>query len=581
MTTSPNEWWKDALIYQVYPRSFKDSDGDGIGDLKGILSELDYIVSLGIDTLWINPVYQSPGHDNGYDISDFMAVEPQFGTMEDLDELIRRCHVQGLRLIMDMVINHTSDQHEWFRQARLSRDNPYYGFYIWWAAELGEPPARIGFFDPEGKAWTYNKPTDSYYLHYFSPQQPDLDWDNPEVRKQLYEMLRFWLDKGVDGLRFDALTFISKNKDWPEITPELLKEKYQGDWGHCYADGPHLHEYLQEMNREVLSKYDAVAIAEASGVGVEQVLQFVAADRQELDLLYHFDGVSIGYLPGEFKKVDPQGYSRKVFKEVYTQWSDVFEGKGQAGQRDAGRGWGTIYLGNHDQPRMISRWGDDSTAGNRIASAKLLFTFLLTMRATPFLYNGDELGMVNIRFSAVEDYEDIETRQMYELLKAKGGDAEGFLRDQQLTGRDNSRTPFQWTPGRNAGFTDGKPWLKVNEDHAVFNRQAAQRDPDSILHYVRRLIRFRKEHRALVHGEYRLLDTGVEAIYAYSRTLGDEVWTVVLNLSGKENVVAPAGRVVLNNYSDINSSLYALTLYPWQALVFKSDPAAGIAGSRD
>lgn len=557
------KWWKEAIIYQVYPRSFKDSNGDGIGDLRGLLSSLDYIFSLGVTALWINPVYRSPGTDNNYDISDFRDVDPVYGTMADLDELISKVHARGLRIIMDMVINHTSDEHEWFRRARLSRDDPYYTHYIWWPAEKGKPPYRRGFFDPHGEAWTYNEATDSYYLHYFSPEQPDLNWDSIEVRRQIYEMLRFWLDKGVDGLRFDALTFISKDMTFPEITPEVLGADYGGDWGNYYASGPHLHDYLREMHHEVLSHYDCVAIAEASGVFSDRVLDFVAEDRGELDLLYHFEGMLLGTVPGGFKVPDPAGYSRRAFKEVYTRWSDVFNEKG----------WGTIYLGNHDQPRMVSRWGDDSEAF-RDCSAKLLFTFLLTMRATPFLYYGDELGMTNIRFSSIDEYQDIETLQMYEKLSAQGGDVEGFLRDQQLMGRDNGRTPMQWTAGTYAGFTSGRPWLAVNPNHLWVNRDLAERETASVLNFVRRLIRVRKAYPALVYGDYVLVSHDDSAVYAYNRVYRGVTVAVLLNFSSEEQpfggLLSPpsAGDVLINNYPVVQWTRGGLRLKPWQALVF-------------
>jgi len=526
-------WWKEAVIYQVYPRSFKDSDGDGIGDLAGIISELDYIVSLGVDTVWINPVYLSPGRDNGYDISDFRAIQPEYGTMEDLERLIDALHARKMRLVMDMVLNHTSDEHEWFRQARSSRDNAYYSFYHWWPAEKGEPPHRCGFFDEEGKGWQYNEATDSYYLHYFAPEQPDLNWENPAVRRALYDMLCFWLDKGVDGLRMDAICFISKDVSWPVISPELLKEKYKGDWGHYYAAGPRLHEYLKEMNAEVLSRYDVVVIGEASGISSDEALLFVDEDRREMDMLYHFEGVMIGYIPGEFKKVDAAGYKLSDWKEVYTRWDEALKEKG----------WGTIYLTNHDQPRMVSRWGDDSEAF-REASARLLLTFLLTMRGTPFIYNGDELGMTNIRFERIEDYRDIETRQMYENLKRKKGDAEGFLKDQQLTGRDNSRTPFQWTAGRHAGFTSGEPWISVNGNHVVINRESDEREEGSVLNYFRELVRLRKENPVLVYGEYALLLPEHPAIYGYTRSYEGRTWTVLLNFSKEEQGCVVAEREV-------------------------------------
>ncbi len=539
-------WWKEAIIYQVYPRSFKDCNEDGIGDLRGVLEQLEYIRSLGVDAIYLNPIYPSSGHDNGYDITDFCAVDPVFGTIGQLEELIRRLHAMGMRLIQDLVINHTSDEHEWFKQAQTSRDNPYYNYYIWWPAENGKPVNRRGFFDPACEAWRYNTATDSWYLHYFSPHQPDLNWDNPVMRQDIYRILRWWLEKGIDGLRFDALTFISKDKHWPEMTEEILKDKYQGDWGHFYANGPCLHDFLREMHEEVMAHYpDAVAIAEASGVGTDRVLDFVADDRKELNLLYHFDGMSIGFLPDGFKRLDPAGYSRREWKEVYSRWSDVFRQ----------RGWGPIYLGNHDQARMVSRWGDDSPE-----SAKLLFTFLLTMRATPFIFQGDELGMTNIYFTRIEEYKDIETRQMYGIAE----DKEGFLADQRIVARDNSRTPFQWDASPQACFTTAKPWIRVNKNYKTLNREAEEKDPNSVLNYVRRLIRLRKENPVLTYGDYRLLLPEHPALYVYQRRLGKDLVTVVLNFSAEEQVYPEVlqGRILCNNYENREARLK-----PWQAVV--------------
>ncbi|HXO76679.1 MAG TPA: alpha-amylase family glycosyl hydrolase, partial [Puia sp.] len=382
-----------------------------------------------------------------------------------------------------------------------------------------------GFFDAAGKGWEFNAATNSYYLHYFAPEQPDLNWENPDVRHQLYDMLRFWLDKGIDGLRMDAICFISKDVNWPEISPKLLDERYHGDWGNYYAAGPRLHEFLREMNEAVLSKYDVATIAEASGISSDQALLFVDADRKEMNMLYHFEGVVIGYIPGEFKKVDPGGFELAKWKEVYTRWDLALKEKG----------WGTVYLGNHDQPRMVSRWGNDSPA-----SAKLLLTFLLTMRGTPFIYNGDELGMTNIRFGKIEDYRDIETIQMYQHLEDKAG----FLKDQQLTGRDNSRTPFQWDAGVNAGFSSGQPWITVNPNFTSINRERQEREKDSVLNYFRQLIRLRKDNPALVYGDYQLLLPEHPAIYAYTRSLDGVVWTILLNFSKEEQTCVVAGRQI-------------------------------------
>lgn len=559
------KWWKSAVIYQIYPRSFKDSDGNGTGDLAGILSELDYIVSLGVDVVWINPVYASPGEDNGYDISDFRAIDPVFGTMEDLQRLIDGLHAKNIRLIMDMVVNHTSDEHEWFRRARQSREDPHYRLYHWWPAEKGEPPHRCGFFDPEGKGWAYNEATNAYYLHYFSPHQPDLNWENPELRHRVYDMLRFWLDKGIDGFRMDAITFISKDTTWPGITADVLKEKYAGDWGHYYAAGPHLHDYLRELHDEVLRGTDAVIIGESSGVSAEAAPDFVGEERGELDMIYQFEGIMVGYLPNAFKKVDPAGYKLTEFKEVYSRWDRILDGKG----------WNTLYLGNHDQPRMVSRWGDDRDVW-REASAKLLFTFLLTMRGTPSLYNGDELGMTNIRFTTIDDYRDIETRHVYEQIRHSGGDTGAFLHDQQLTGRDNSRTPFQWNAGLHAGFTDGEPWIKINDNYRVVNKEAQENDPGSVLSFVRALIRLRKESPVLIYGGYRLLNPDDPHVYAYCRYDDATVLLVLLNFTGEDREFGcgpeVTGGIFINNYRDLRRQDNSIWLYPWQAVAFAIIP---------
>jgi oligo-1,6-glucosidase len=562
MDNPAQTWWRSAVIYQVYPRSFKDSNGDGIGDLAGIIEKLDYIASLGVDILWINPVYASPDRDNGYDISDFTSIQPQMGTMEDLERLIWEVHDKDMKIIMDMVINHTSDEHGWFRQARTSRENPYYSFYHWWPEENGQPPYRCGFFDPEGKGWHYNEATRSWYLHYFSAQQPDLNWENPAVRESIYGILRFWLGKGIDGFRLDAVTFISKDISWPGVTEGILQQLYDGDWGHYYAAGPHLHEYLHEMHEKVLQHYHAVTIAEAPGIRAGQSPLFVDPARKELDMICHFEGIMVGYLPGEFKKMDPAGVSVKELKEIYTRWDNALEGKG----------WNTIYLGNHDQPRMISHWGDDNESCREL-SAKMLFTFLLTMRAIPFIYNGDEIGMVNIRFERIEDYQDIETRHIYQQLKDKGADVQAFLKDQQLAARDNSRTPFQWDHSPNAGFTTGKPWMKVNDNYKMLNAAAQERSPSSLLNFVRYLIRLRKDIPALIEGDYGLLLPDHPDIYAYKRTAGRDICLILLNFTGHtvecpdDCFIPVGGEVLVNNYPGITEKNGAWQLKPYQALV--------------
>ena len=548
------KWWKEAIVYQVYPRSFKDSNGDGIGDLRGMISKLDYLESLGIDVVWLNPIYTSPNDDNGYDISDYCDIMKEFGTMEDFDEMLAGLHKRNIKLVMDLVVNHTSDEHEWFVQSRSSRKNSYRLYYHWWPAE-------------KGSGWQYDRKTNSFYLHIFSIKQPDLNWENPTLRKEIYDMMKFWFDKGVDGFRMDAITFIAKDDKFPAFTEEEIAKKY-GEWSGYYASNPNLHEYLREMNKEVLCKYDIMTVAEGPGISPEEAHKIVDPSRNELNMLYHFEGMGIGYVYGEFKRVDPNGYDLIKFKEVYTKWNDVF----------AQKGWGTIYLGNHDQPRMVSRWGNDSREF-KSPSAKMLITFLFTMHATPFFYFGDEIGMSNIRFDKISDYRDIETMNMYKQIKRKRGDVKRFLENQKESARDNSRTPFQWDDSSNAGFTTGEPWLKVNPNHVEFNVKAQEKDPDSILHYFRKMIKVRKAHPVLLYGHYHLLDREHGQVYAYTRTLGDEKFLVVLNFSNESLDYKIPGafrhdeEVLINNYKTCEQHKDKIHVLPYQAIVMQAKPA--------
>ncbi len=553
------KWWKEAVVYQIYPRSFKDTDGDGVGDLKGIISKLDYIKSLGIDVIWLNPIFGSPNDDNGYDISDYQGIMKEFGTMKDFDALLKDMHERKIKLVLDLVVNHSSDEHKWFQESRKSRDNSYRNYYHWWNAERGKPAHRFSFFDVDGSAWKYDSLTNAYYLHYFSRKQPDLNWENQKVRKEIFDMMNFWFKKGVDGFRMDVISAISKDTTFPE-----LPTKYRGDFVAYYADGPHLHQYLKEMNKEALSKYDVMSVAEGLGVTTETAHNFVDPDRKELNMLYHFEGMGLGYLPGQFKHMDPKGYSLIEFKNIYTKWDSVF----------AQRGWGTVYLGNHDQPRMVTRWGNDAPK-YREASSKMLTTFLMTMRATPYYYFGDELGMSNIKFDRIEDYRDIETINMYEKTKNEGGDLDYFLEGQKISARDNGRTPFQWDDSKNAGFTNGTPWIKVNPNYKKINVAAQDKDPNSVLNYFRRMIKLRKQLPELVYGKYELLDKANEKIYAYTRTLDKKKVLVVLNFSTTnttfdipKNIGTP-GQILINNLKEITLQERAIKLQPYQAVVLR------------
>jgi oligo-1,6-glucosidase len=552
------KWWKEVVVYQLYPRSFKDTNGDGIGDLKGIIEKLDYIKSLGIDVVWMNPVYVSPNDDMGYDISDYRAIMKQFGSMEDFDLLLEGLHARGIKLIMDLVVNHTSDEHVWFKESKKSRDNPYRNFYHWWDAENGKPPYRWSIFDKESNAWKYDAATKSYYFHIFSEKQPDLKWENPQVRKEVYNMMKFWMDKGIDGFRLDVITCISKDTAFPE----LPKDMPVGEWFSYYAKGPHLHEYLQEMNREVFSKYDCMNVGEASGVSIEDALLFVDEDRKELQTFYHFDHTGFGISKENFMYADDTNLDLVEWKKIFNRWDKVFTEKG----------WGTIYLGNHDMSRMTSRFGNDSEAFREL-SAKMLHTFLLSMRATPYIYNGDEIGMVNTNHTNIENYQDVYTINYYNQLKQKKEDYQGFLKSHSKISRDNGRTPLQWNNAEQAGFTSGKPWLAVNENYKSLNVEEQEIRPDSVLNYFRNMVELRKKNLTLVYGVFEMVDGNNNQIFAYTRKSDNQQLLVVLNFSDKQAVlntdidVDKTSILISNYHQPYQNNLYQ----PYAAVIYKME----------
>jgi oligo-1,6-glucosidase len=557
-------WWKEAVIYQIYPRSFNDSDGDGVGDLKGIIQKLDYVKGLGVDAIWLNPIYASPNADNGYDISNYQAIMKEMGNMADFDNLLKGLHNRGIKLIMDLVVNHCSDEHEWFKQSRSSRTNPYRNYFHWWPAEKGKPPFRPGSFEVDGSAWRYDSLTNAYYLHYFSYKQPDLNWENPAVRNEIYTMMKWWFNKGIDGFRMDVIPFISKDTTFPVITQENIDKNFNGSWSQYFASGPNLHKYLQEMNTEVLSKYNVMALSEGAGTTQKTALQFVDPDNKELDLNYHFDGVDLGYVKGKYKTMNPN-WSLQEFKKVYSEWDAVF----------AQKGWGTIYLGNHDQPRMVTRWGNDAPE-HRENSSKMLTTFLLSMRGTPFYYYGDELGMTNIKFDKIEDYRDIEILAEYGKVKLANGNLQEFIENQKVGGaRDNGRTPMQWTSGNQAGFTQGTPWLKVNDNKQTINVEAASQNSNSTLNYFKQMAALRKaEKEVLVYGQYQLVDEQNTNVYAYTRTSSaGKQFLVLLSFraaGGTINLNAiKTGKVIINNMTDVQISNNTVTLKPYQAVILE------------
>jgi oligo-1,6-glucosidase len=541
------DWWKEAIVYQIYPRSFKDDNGDGIGDLKGIISKLDYLKSLGINTIWLNPIYESPNFDNGYDVSDYYKISKQFGTMKDFDSLLKGLHSRGIKLVMDMVLNHSSDQNEWFKQSRSSRTNSYRNYYHWWPAEKGKPTPRWSFFDVNSDAWKYDSLTNSYYLHYFALQQPDLNWENPKVREEIYKMMRFWADKGVDGFRMDAFQYVSKDTTFP-----ALPNGYDKNIDKYYGAGPHLHDYIREMNRNVLSKYNVLTVAEGAGATMQDAMKFVDSARHEFSMVYHFKG--IGY--GDYKP----NYDLPGFKKVYSSWDSMF----------ANKGWLSIYLSNHDQPRMVSHWGSEDPQFRELSS-KMLTTFLMTMRGTPYFYYGDELGMVNIGFNKIEEYDDIAVKNKYLHLKQTGGDLKGYLEYLKRSARDNNRTPFQWDSSLNSGFTTGKPWLKVNPNYKIINATIQEKDPNSILNYFRKAVKLRNENKVLVYGKYTLVDASNPDVYAYTRIFKDKKILVLLNFKAKaanqnSGIDLSGAKLLLDNYSNPSTGKI---LKPYEAQVYE------------
>lgn len=546
------KWWKEAVVYQIYPRSFKDSNGDGIGDLKGIYSELDYIKSLGIDAIWLNPIYESPNDDNGYDISNYREIMKDFGTMEDFDLLLKGMHDRGIKLIMDLVVNHCSDEHYWFQESRKSRDNKYRNYFYWWPAEKGTPPYRWSWFDVNSNAWKYDATTDSYYLHYFSKKQPDLNWNNPELRNEIYGMMKFWLDKGIDGFRMDAFQFISKDDTFPELPKSIVGNPTEII--KFYGNGPYLHDYIQEMNREVLSKYpNVMTVSEGAGDSPEAAMKFVDPDRKELSMAYHFESVDIGKHVSDFGLVK--------YKAIFSRYDKTFKDKG----------WLSIFLANHDQPRMISKFGDDSPEFREISS-KMLSTFVMSMRGTSYYYQGDELGMINIRFESIDDYNDVDTRNKYEFLKNNGGDLKAFLEERKQTSRENGRTPFQWNDSQNGGFTTGKPWLKVNPNYTTINAKALEKDPNSTLNYFRKLVELRKNNPVLVYGAFELVDAENKNIFAYTRKDKNETYLVVLNFTKEISTTTipdgfQLGKELVNNLKPLKTKGKTIVLQPYQACI--------------
>lgn len=550
------QWWKEAVVYQIYPRSFQDSNGDGIGDLNGITARLDYLKALGIDVIWLSPIFQSPNADNGYDISDYRSIMTEFGTMEDFDRLLAGVKDRGLRLILDLVANHTSDEHAWFVESRKSKDNPYRDYYIWRPPVGGnEPNNWVSYFS--GPAWKLDPETGEYYLHLFAEKQPDLNWENPRVREEIYDMMRFWLDKGIDGFRMDVIPFISKDQNFPNFPVG-----FDGDYGRVYASGPRLHEFIQEMHREALAPYDVMTVGEAAGITLEQTPLMVDERRNELNMIFQFDVVSVdrGITFWEWRP-----YSLVALKGIFTRYEQGLDENC----------WNTVFLSNHDNPRPVSRFANDAPEF-RAYSAKLLATLLLTLKGTPFIYQGDELGMTNYPFTDISEYDDIQARNAWQAEVVEGGaDPETFLNNLLQVSRDHSRTCMQWDDSPNAGFTTAQePWFVVNPNYPEINAKSAISKRDSIFHYYRKLLTLRKKSLVLHYGDFRDVDPQHPTVFAYTRTLEDTQVLIVLHFGASDllyNLPASVygGKWVLGNYPAAEEETRMLVLRPWEARIYK------------
>lgn len=552
------KWWKNAVVYQIYPRSFKDSNGDGIGDLEGIYEKLDYLAELGIDVIWMSPVYKSPNDDNGYDISDYQDIMDDFGTMADFDRVLAKAHSLNIKIMMDLVVNHTSDEHKWFIESKKSKDNPYHDYYMWADPDKnGNPPNRWeSCFS--GSAWEYVESVGQFYLHSFSKKQPDLNWDNPKVRDEVFKMMTWWCDKGIDGFRMDVISMISKYPGLPDGP-----ENGNGYTGNTSCDGPNIHKYLREMNEKVLSKYRLITVGECPGVNAEQAKKYANIDGSELDMIFQFEHVSGSTLkPCHHGKWDGEAMTMPELRANFTKWQKDLEGCA----------WNSLFLSNHDQPRCVSRFGNDSEQYREL-SAKMLATMTHFQKGTPYVYQGEELGMTNAYMENIADYRDIESLNAYKELTTKENiPAKTVMGYIKAVGRDNARTPMQWDASDNGGFTSGTPWLQVNKNYKTINAAAQVNDPDSVFAYYKKLIALRHTNEVMVNGVYDVLIPDHPQIYAYTRTLGDKQLLVLCNDSDT-NVAIPAelqekihaaNNILIQNYKDTDES----TLRPYEAVVY-------------
>lgn len=547
-------WWKKAVVYQIYPKSFKDTNGNGTGDIRGIIEKLDYLKKLGVDVLWLTPIYQSPQRDNGYDISDYYTIQKEYGTMEDFEELLAEAHQRGIKIIMDIVINHTSTEHEWFKQARSSKNNPYRDFYIWRDGKDGQVPtnweSKFG-----GSAWQYDETTEQYYLHLFDVTQADLNWENDKVRAALYEMMHFWLKKGVDGFRLDVINLISKDQTFPEDDSDGRK---------FYTDGPRIHEFLHEMNEQVFSKYDIMTVGEMSSTSIDNCIRYTNPHDKELNMVFSFHHLKVDYPDGEkWTKAD---FDFQALKNILSKWQV---------EMNQGGGWNALFWCNHDQPRAVSRFGNDKQFHKE--SAKMLATAIHMMQGTPYIYQGEEFGMTNPNFNQIEDYRDVESLNIFKFMKKEGISDSEIMEILKQKSRDNSRTPVQWDSSHNAGFTSGIPWIEPAANYHKINAENALNASDSVFYHYQKLIQLRKEFDVITNGDFEMISENDLSIFAYVRTVADEKLLVINNfydkyvtftLPAKIDIADFTGCMLLSNYEDSSPLGNEWQLRPFESIVY-------------
>ncbi|WP_409252024.1 alpha,alpha-phosphotrehalase [Bacillus sp. SCS-153A] len=555
-------WWKKSVVYQIYPKSFNDTSGNGVGDIKGITEKLDYLKELGIDVVWLTPIYKSPQRDNGYDIADYFNIHEEYGTMEDFDELLSQAHDRGIKIIMDIVVNHTSTEHEWFIESRKSKDNPYRDYYIWRdGKEDGSEPtnwqSKFG-----GNAWQYDEETGQYYLHLFDVTQADLNWENEELRTKVYDMMKFWLDKGVDGFRLDVINLISKNQDFPDDDGSTAP----GDGRKFYTDGPRVHEFMNEMNKEVFSQYDIMTVGEMSSTTIDHCIKYSNPERNELSMTFNFHHLKVDYPNGE--KWTVADFDFLQLKDILSTWQR---------EMHKGGGWNALFWCNHDQPRIVSRYGNDGEYRN--LSAKMLATTIHMMQGTPYIYQGEEFGMTNPKFTSIEEYRDVESINIFNILKEEGKSEEEILEILRHKSRDNSRTPVQWDSSENAGFTNGTPWIPVAKNYTEINAEKALQDKESVFYHYQKLISLRKEYDIITDGDYQLLTPEHADVFAYARNGENEKLLVVNNFYGNKtvfdlpndelNIDGWNSEILLSNYDDSQTDLELIKLRPYESVVYR------------